>query len=61
MKETRSEILGRRMAENINETANLFYNNRTKANFYRGLTRCLIKRHEVRGVAKKMLEIEEPK
>ncbi len=61
MKETRSEILGRKLAENINETANLFYNNRTKANFYRGLTRCLMKHHQVRSVVKKMLKIEEPK
>lgn len=45
MKEPRSYKLGKKIAENILETGNLMYNLRTRANFFRGLIRSLMK-HE---------------
>ena len=40
--ETRSQKLGRKLAENLLEVGNLFYNERTKANFFRGIVRGLL-------------------
>ena len=50
MSETRPHKLGRKMAENILEVGNLFYNNRTKANFFRGIVRGLLKNDWIREI-----------
>ena len=56
MGETRSHKLGRKMAENILEAANLFYNDRTKANFFRGIVRGLMTHEWIRKIIKQELE-----
>lgn len=37
MKKSRAELTGERLAEAINEIADLMYQNNTKKNFYKGL------------------------
>jgi len=56
MRETRAHKLGRKIAENILETANLFYNNHTKANFFRGLIRSLITHKWIREIIKEQIK-----
>lgn len=51
MAETRSHKLGRKIAANILETGNLFYNIHTKANFFRGVIRGLFKHEWFRKIA----------
>ena len=55
MAETRSHKLGKKIAENILEAANLFYNERTKANFFRGVIRGLMKHDWIKQIIKKEL------
>jgi len=55
MAETRSHKLGKKIAENILETANLFYNERTKANFFRGVVRGLMSHNWIKQIIKKEL------
>jgi len=55
--ETRSCKLGRKVAENILEMGNLFYNSRTKANFFRGIVWGLMKHEWI----KKIIEEDSPK
>ncbi len=40
-KVSRAEEAGRRAGENVNEQANLFYNEKTKANFIKGVKKIL--------------------
>ena len=56
MEKTRSHKLGRKMAENILETGNLFYNNRTKANFFRGVVRGLIRHDWIMEIIKEVVK-----
>lgn len=58
MREPRSHKLGRKIAENLLESANLFYNNRTKANFFRGLIRGLMKHKWIKEIIKKEQEFD---
>lgn len=48
--ETRSHKLGRKIAENILEIGNVFYNERTKANFFRGIVRGLMSHEWIRQI-----------
>lgn len=52
MRETRSYRLGRKIGENILETGKLFYNNRTKANFFRGVISGLITHDWIKQIIK---------
>lgn len=56
MKETRAHKLGRKIAENIFEMGNLFYNNNTKANFFRGVMRGLMKNDWIAQIAAQILK-----
>ena len=58
MKEARSHKLGRKIAENILETANLFYQNNTKANFFRGIVRGLITHKWIREIIREEPEFK---
>jgi len=51
-KEARSHKLGRKIAENILEMGNLFYNKNTKANFFRGVIRGLFEHPWMKEIIK---------
>lgn len=61
MSETRSHKLGRKIAENILESGNLFYNKNTKANFFRGIVRGLMAHSWIKEIIIKEQQFDIPK
>lgn len=56
MSESRAHKLGRKEAENILETSNLFYNRRTRANYLRGVVRGLATDDWIKEIIKQELK-----
>jgi hypothetical protein len=58
---TRSHTLGYRQASSLLEAGNLFYNERTKANYFRGIMRGLFQSVWMREIARELLPLYDAK